>query len=175
MIDQGLEVASGHGLTRSPHWSWVKEHTPILNGHCLACFSTTGLQLHHLYPFHLCVLSGRPDLELDARNLRYLCQTEEGKPEQDHHLLIGHSELFTSYSLFVEQDAAAWFNQSKEMIKSLTVFKQRVENRPLPYGKWTAEQKRAFRVELDEKFPVDPESQFFKFGGVLPPDPTLVA
>jgi len=35
-----------------------------------------GLQVHHIFPFHYCIALGRPDLELDDRNLITLCEDD---------------------------------------------------------------------------------------------------
>jgi hypothetical protein len=35
--------------------------------------------VHHIFPFHYCIALGRPDLELDDRNLITLCEDEQGK------------------------------------------------------------------------------------------------
>ena len=57
--------------------------------------------MHHIFPFHYCIALGRPDLELDDRNLITLCEDEAGKPGQNHHLLVGHLDDFESSNLAV--------------------------------------------------------------------------
>jgi hypothetical protein len=68
-----------------------------------------GLQVHHIFPFHYCRLLGRPDLELDLRNLVTLCEDEAGRPGENHHLLVGHLDDFQSSNLDVVRDATTTF------------------------------------------------------------------
>jgi len=65
---------------RSPHWAAVRRKHLKANSVCLACGSTSMLQVHHMVPF-----SDRPDLELDPTNLITLCMSRK-----ECHLHIGH-------------------------------------------------------------------------------------
>ena len=43
-------------------------------------------QLHHIFPFHFCVVLGRPDLELDERDEVTLCERREGDESKNQAL-----------------------------------------------------------------------------------------
>jgi hypothetical protein len=42
------------------------------------------VQVHHIFPFHDCVALGRPDLELDERNLITLCGKSHNGIGENH-------------------------------------------------------------------------------------------
>src|SRR6202049_95726 len=98
---------------RSPEWPRVERVHLQRQPHCICCKPGTntraGLQVHHIFPFHYAIALGRPDLELDDRNLITLCEDEAGKPGQNHHLLVGHLDDFESSNLAVVEDAARTF------------------------------------------------------------------
>src|SRR5579885_231004 len=111
----GTTVAEEHGIRRSPHWPTVEKHFLAAHPNCAMCsdaqhaarlkqvqhaaLQTRGLQVHHaIIPFHYAILLGRPDLELDERNLATFCEDEAGVTTQDHHNLVGHLRNFQSYN-----------------------------------------------------------------------------
>ena len=99
-------------IARSPEWPRVERAHLQRQRHCICCkpgSTRAGLQVHHIFPFHDCVALGRPDLELDDRNLITLCEDEADRPGQNHHLLVGHLDDFESSNLAVVQDAARTF------------------------------------------------------------------
>jgi len=81
-------------LARSPKWPEVARAYIAAHPKCAACAETQQLNVHHIYPFHYVVLCGRPDLELDFRNLVALCHGEE----REYHLLLGHLDDFESFN-----------------------------------------------------------------------------
>lgn len=92
-------------IARSPEWDKVEKSFLLKNPICIACTRhTTHVQVHHIFPFHYCVELGRPDLELDFRNLVTLCETTHFVPSDDHHLLLGHLDDFKSANLSVRDD-----------------------------------------------------------------------
>src|SRR5579863_6845544 len=113
-VDHGEQEALRTGVRpRSPKWHGVEEAHLAKEPHCECCKPNTnekaGVQVHHKFPFHYCIALGRPDLELDDRNLITLCEDEAGKPGQNHHLLVGHLDDFQSSNLAVVVDATKTF------------------------------------------------------------------
>jgi hypothetical protein len=113
-VDHGEEVSIAAGAgPRSPEWPKVAREHLAKQPHCVCCKPGTnlgaGLQVHHIFPFHYCRLLGRPDLELDLRNLITLCEDEPERPGENHHLLVGHLDDFQSSNLGVVRDASNTF------------------------------------------------------------------
>jgi hypothetical protein len=65
--------------------------------------------VHHIFPVHYCRALGRPDLELDERNLVTLCESEPGRPGFNHHLLVGHLGDFEAANPSSRADATGRF------------------------------------------------------------------
>ena len=131
-VDPGEAIAREHGLQRSPEWPEVEKAHLAKEPRCVVCGKKArpgqAVQVHHVFAFHVCVLLGRPDLELDQRNLITLCQSERGRPEEDHHLLVGHLDDFESMNLDVRRDAEGAFRgMSAEEIRGSAKWKARVE------------------------------------------------
>ena len=102
-----------HGIQRSPAWPHAEKLHLQLQPTCVCCkpgmHPNAGVQVHHIFPFHYVIALGRPDLELDQRNLITLCENEEGKPGENHHLLVGHLDSFQSSNLSVVEHAEKTF------------------------------------------------------------------
>lgn len=77
---------------RSPQWRKLREKFLDANPACAACGVESGLEVHHLLPFHLF-----PEMELDPGNLMTLC----GRC----HLLIGHGLDWRCYNPTAVRDA----------------------------------------------------------------------
>lgn len=156
--NESLVEAWALGIKRSPKWettrlSYLKEHP-----NCAVCapgsFTNTNLQVHHIFPFHICADLGRSDLELDERNLIGLCQCEEGHPAENHHLLIGHLDCLQSFNLNAIHDAKIIFNgMSADAIRRNEKWKQKVNTRPKPYTTMSKAEKVALRALIDKTFP----------------------
>lgn len=83
---------------RSPHWGAVRSAHLKAEPVCQACGAKTGLEVHHVKPYHLF-----PDLELAQENLLTLC---EGAC--NCHLTWGHLHLWAAYNPGVRADVAAY-------------------------------------------------------------------
>ena len=164
-VDNGAIVGLQHGVARSPHWPTVEKAFKAKFPDCIACSEEDAgkypIQVHHaLVPFHLAVLAGRPDLELDFRNLRSLCETEKGRPAKDHHISLGHLMNFRSWNKNLDEDAKVYRSQAEKMIESSPDFVKKVASRPDPEQEKSPEALKELRGWLD---------------GILPPDPVVLA
>ena len=155
--DHGAVVAAMHGLSRSPEWPRVEKAHLQLQPRCVCCAAharPTAVQVHHIFPFHYCIALGRPDLELDLRNLITLCESEAGRPAEDHHLLVGHLNSFRSSNLEVSRDAHRRFHAlHADAIRKLPAWLREVSRRLAPLDEMTREEKRAFAELMNTKLP----------------------
>lgn len=157
-IDHGAVEAARHGITRSPEWPRVEKAHLSRQPHCVCCKPRTntasGLQVHHIFPFHYCIALGRPDLELDDRNLITLCEDETGKPGENHHLLVGHLDDFASSNLAVTRDAQqTFFGLTKEQIEANAEWLREKGARIKPLDKMSPEDKKSFADLMNKQFP----------------------
>ena len=155
----GTQEAARHGIERSPKWPKVEKQFLKNNPVCIACLpgqQSGGPQVHHVFPFHYCIALGRPDLELDPRNLLTLCETEEGKPGENHHLMLGHLGDFKEGNLKVREDATVNFKgKHLQEIKIDPKYKLAVANQKLKaLDKMTDQEKKDLRALMDSTFPV---------------------
>jgi 5-methylcytosine-specific restriction protein A len=149
--DNGAMVAATFGLSRSSHWPTVEREFRAANPTCAVCGGQEALQVHHVTDFHEIVPLGRPDLELDPRNLITLC---EG-PDQ-HHLLIGHVDDFKSYNPDVRTDVALFAMQDPATIRANPIWQKKHAERPKPWDEWTEAEKATVRAQLDAELSPDP-------------------
>ncbi len=157
-VDHGAEVAEVHGIRRSPNWPAKEKAFRKANPTCACCGRSypkaKGIQVHHRRPFHDCILAGRPDLELDDRNLISLCENEAGIETLDCHISCGHLADFKSYNPTVTEDAAGcWHGKGKTDIEADPAWPQRIQNRPKSYPDMTPDEKQAFRALIDQEMP----------------------
>ena len=157
-VDNGAIEANRHGVTRSPEWSRVELEHRKLQPYCICCGveseDKVAIQVHHLFPFHYCINLGRPDLELDQRNLISLCEDEKNRPSQDHHLLIGHLDSFKSSNLSAAIDAQQVFiGLTREQIIANDLWKTKVTSRLKPLDQMTDEDKQNFINLMNTTFP----------------------
>jgi hypothetical protein len=111
--------------------------------------------VHHIFPFHLCIALGRPDLELDPRNLVTLCQSESGRRTEDHHLLLGHLDDFESANLDVVADAQLLFHaMSAQQIRADPRWCAKVAARPPALERMSPELKAELVRQMNARFPV---------------------
>jgi len=150
-VDNGVKAAGD--ATRSAHWPTIQKSVLKKTPKCFACDSTKGLQVHHIHPFHYCVGVGRPDLELDERNLIALCETDVDDKEENHHLLIGHGGDFKLFNSHVLEDAKAWYGLKAKVIQESSSFKERQTNRPKEFKDMSIMEKKAYRDLLDKELP----------------------
>ncbi len=158
MIDQGAAVAELHGIRRSPKWPGVEKAFLKAKPWCEACGKekvlNRGVQVHHVIPFHFVILLGRPELELDPRNLIGLCETEQGLPLENHHLLIGHLDDFQTSNPNVRHDATGrYFQKTAAQIQADPVWKAIVKNRPPVWAKMMDADKKAMKKLMETLYP----------------------
>ena len=152
MIDNGRLVAIAYGVERRPGWrkaahDWLKDH-----GFCLVCGDKTKPQVHHQFPWHLCVLLGRPDLELDKRNFATLCE----QPDMEHHLLIGHLGNWESYNPNLYSSVSAWRSKPATELLADKTFQLWMATRPKPWAAMTDDDKAKLRADMDRLMPLIP-------------------
>ena len=163
-IDHGALEASRHAVARSPRWHHVELAHLAAHPHCACCapvatsaasITLVGVQVHHIFPFHYAIALGRPDLELDDRNLITLCEAEEGKPAADHHLLVGHLDDFKSSNLAVVLDATStFFGMSADAIRGDHRWLAAKASRLKPLDQMTDQDKADFVAAMNARFPV---------------------
>jgi hypothetical protein len=139
-------------LKRSPKWPEVEKAFRAQNPKCVACGGTEQLNVHHMFPFHYVVLCGRPDLELDPRNLLTLCTRED----MEHHLLLGHLDDYESYNPAVEQFVQTYKGQSATQIRNDPAWQTERDKKPKHVDQMSQQEKNQFKSMLDEKFPPNP-------------------
>ena len=104
------DYARNFGGTRSPLWPAARAAHLKLQPTCIVCGGTSGLQVHHVRPFHI-----HPELELDPTNLVTLCT---GNKTLNCHIRFGHLDNFKDkWNPNIREDAAVWlarFNASTE-------------------------------------------------------------
>jgi hypothetical protein len=149
--DHGALAALDHGFKRSPHWHNVQKLHLLKQPGCIVCGFQHTLNVHHKYPFHYVVALGRPDLELDERNLFTL----DVLPTEEHHLLIGHLGDYQSFNPNLEQMAATCRHLLASQIRSMPSFIEAEKQRPPRLDKMSQKEKDALRDELDRLFPLE--------------------
>ncbi len=157
-IVKNNEAGNAAGIQRSPEWPKAKEAHLIIEPHCAACFEgskkTGCLQVHHIFPFQYCIALGRPDLELDQRNLITLCENEETHPGENHHLLIGHLDDFKSFNINVKQDARITFHGlSASAIRWFSSWQKKHQNKPQELEQMTSQEKKELKALINRTFP----------------------
>jgi hypothetical protein len=157
--DHGALEASQHGHERSPHWHTVEKKHVAAHPRCYCCAEGQSegepVQVHHIFPFHYCVAFGRPDLELDDRNLVTLCESEKGRHAPNHHLLIGHADSFQSSNLHLERDALKIFHGlTEEQIKKSSHFIELIRSRVKPLKDMAPSDVDEFKRLMNTRFPL---------------------
>lgn len=137
-----------NGIARSPEWDEVERAFRAAHPRCAACDETAAVNVHHQFPFHYVVGCGRPDLELDPRNLVTLCT----KPACQHHLLLGHLDDWESYSPAVNRFIKRYAGQAGAGIRAAAAWKKAAAARPKHLDLMTDAEKAAFKAMLDKKF-----------------------
>ena len=140
---------------RSHLWPAVQAAHLARNPRCAACAAPGApVQVHHIFPFHFCLALGRPDLELDQRNLITLCEAKAGTAAQDHHLLLGHLGDFESGNLEVAADAAGpYHDRSADQIRACPAWQKEAQARLKPLGQLTPAERTALRQTMDRCLP----------------------
>ena len=153
-VDQGAVEASRHGIARSSKWPKVERDFLKQNPKCAACEKPGApVQVHHRFPFHYCVALGRPDLELDPRNLITLCETEKDKPGENHHLLVGHLDDFKSSNIDVERDARRLCGKTSVEIRTDARWQRAEASKLKSLDLMTKKDKADFVLKMNNLFP----------------------
>jgi len=153
--DRGEEEALRTiGRARSSRWPAIEKAFRKLHPQCVSCLvpSTRHVQIHHRFPFHYCVALGRPDLELDMRNLITLCEWPS-HPSPDHHLIIGHLDNFQSSNLDVAEDAVTFRGMTAAQIKADSRWISKMKERLVPLDQMTKKDKAIFVKRMNATFP----------------------
>ena len=111
MSQSRREKLRTQGHARSPHWHAFKQAFLKKNPACVVCGRRTGLEVHHILPYHL-----HPERELDETNVVTLCRIKT-----DCHLTFGHAGDFSGYNPDVLTDAKLWsdkFKSSRALAKA---------------------------------------------------------
>jgi hypothetical protein len=154
MLHQAADAAilQKFQLARSPAWPDVEHAFRAAHPHCAACGETIMLNVHHIFPFHYVVLCGRPDLELDFRNLLTACV----RPDCLHHLELGHLDDFESYNPAVLKFVSKYSGMTSVQIRAHAEWQKAQANRPKHLDEMTQAEKDAFKKMLDRKLPPHP-------------------
>ena len=108
--------------------------------------------MHHIFPFHYCIALGRPDLELDERNLITLCGKNRDGVGENHRLWIGHLDNFQTSNLSVVPDAEKVFcGMPAEEFKTDKRWLRRVTRRLVPLDLMSAEEKHALLQKMNRR------------------------
>jgi hypothetical protein len=151
--DYGAIEAARHGVVRSSHWETVEKDFKVKHPNCIAG-GRGPIQVHHINPFHYVVSLGRPDLELDHRNLVGLTEGPDEAVDGEYHLLLGHHDNFKLGILSVREDSSNRFHGMSCADIRNDPFWQSIE--PLKaLDEMTSVEKRAFRTRLDTELPPD--------------------
>ena len=156
--DNGLKDGKIHGIGRSPEWPRIQKEHIKMEPKCACCGKgkdQVSLQVHHKFPFHYCVLLGRPDLELDHRNLITLCETTKNKESDNHHLLIGHLDNFKSSNLHVDADCKEFFGFTQEQLKENDEWKCDESKRLKLLTDMTDQEKEDFKELMNKTYPIE--------------------
>ena len=156
--DHGAFEAARYGIKRSRLWK------AIVKGHlkrepvCAACDPEQKPPLwrrllglgpkrlvHHIIPFHVAVIIGRPELELDSRNLITLCET--------HHLLIGHFGNYESWAFSIKKLAKVFQGLTEDEILTDATYREFVRDRPMDIGQMTPQEIENIRVHVNVIMP----------------------
>ena len=161
-IDVEYPNGQHHAPPRSPHWPAVERTVLHLHPFCACCGPNKhdkGLQVHHIFPFHMAIALGRPDLELDPRNLIVLCETEHNDPEANHHLAIGHMGNFKSPgNIHVADDVSVFAGMTAAEIEADPRWLARKATMMPDLDKMTDDQKAAFKALMDATVPVQAQA-----------------
>jgi hypothetical protein len=142
-------------LRRSPRWESTRQAFLAKWPQCVVCAhdaapAVHALSVHHVVPVEFVRRAGRPELELDARNLMTLCEAGE-----NHHLVMGHLGDWLSYDPEVRLDAARGECRGKGSaeIEAMGWWRERRAGRPKHWGEMTAGEVAELRERLERGFP----------------------
>ncbi|HEX4516138.1 MAG TPA: hypothetical protein VH054_21470 [Polyangiaceae bacterium] len=157
--DHGARVAARYGVARSSKWPAVEHAHLLKQPKCVGCVQDGArVDVHHVIPFHYCVRLGRPDLELDERNLLTLCANV-------HHLLIGHFDDYESMNLHAKREAERLFHaMTAAQIRANAEWRRLAGKRPPHLGAMSEEAQRGFQEMMDDLMPTRPSPPEMRSG-----------
>ncbi len=160
--DHGAFEAWAYGIRRSPMWKTVE------NGHlkreptCSACdpdrkpplwrrllFLGHKVRVHHIIPFHVAIVIGRPELELDTRNLITLCEDSK----YNHHLTVGHLGSYDSWAFSVKKLAKVFQGMTTLEIISNATYLEFLKDRPKDIRTMSPDEIEKIRIHVDVIMP----------------------
>jgi hypothetical protein len=144
-----LAIWQKFNLARSPAWPDVERDFRIAHPNCAACGESKQVNVHHKFPFHYVVLCGRPDLELDPRNLVTFCI----RADCQHHILLGHLDDYQSYNPQAVKFFRLYSGKTGQQIRADAAWKLARAAKPKHVDQMTQKQKDAFKRMLDRKYP----------------------
>lgn len=161
--DHGGFEASLHNIKRSSMWPATRKAHLKREPKCIACpvdiqpplwrrmlFLGHAVEVHHIIPFHICVILGRRDLETDSRNLVTLCRDKR----YQHHLLLGHLENYGSYCLPVRRFVASMFRgMTEQQILDDSRWQTLLKSRPKAIQMMDSQELSTLAEHLDELMP----------------------
>lgn len=154
IVCTGVLIARGvimhDRVLRSPHWEALRKEVITERGSkCEISGATTDLEAHHIIPFHFCVILGRPELELEKKNLIIL-----SRGPVDIHLLLGHFDNFGSYNINIT-DIKKWqdFIKSCKDIATDAAYLKLKASRPKLWDDMATRDRTNLRKLMDKMFP----------------------
>lgn len=150
-------IHTQYGISRSGKWPAAEKRHLEIQPACLVCGTTKKLAVHHVYPFHFVIALGRPDLEIDERNLRTLCS---GDQVDQHHLLVGHLDDWQSYNPQLEHSIAFCHLLTARQIRSLPHWLLLHANKPPHLSLMSNQQRSAMLVLLNRLMPVEAKASY---------------
>jgi len=100
-IKDKIQGKAPKGAKRSSKWEKIRATHLERFPYCAICGRKTKVQVHHVVPFHIA-----PDLELEPKNLRTLCENK--KHGITCHLLVGHVGNYRKANPSIDVDIATW-------------------------------------------------------------------
>jgi hypothetical protein len=155
-----LEPCPSAKSRRNPHWADFERVFLSRHPGCAVCGIQGPVVAHHIIPVFYAQAIGRPDLEMDERNLVSLCRSESGALCDDHHLYVGHLGDHQAFNLEVREDAAGRFRNASKARLWMSV--ERIGSlletlSSFPHlGLITDAQLRDLRRRVDAIFPLRP-------------------
>lgn len=150
ITDPGATAAKRHGVRRSHRWPTVRRAYLRSHSACELCGCKKKLEVHHRIPFHVSSLLGRPDLELDARNLITLCSDSD----HEHHVLLGHLGDYQSYFRTIPWGARRLGRMKKPEIMKDPAWRRRSSKRPKSMNKLPPIEAHKLQQWVIRKFPL---------------------
>lgn len=161
--DHGAYEAALHKIHRGSTWKLVRKFHLKRQPRCVACpsdlkppmwrrmlFLGHEVDVHHIIPFHICVIVNRRDLETDSRNLVTLCNTKHYR----HHELLGHLGNYGSYCLAVKRFVASMFRgMSAQQIETDGRWQTLRDNRPKAIDKMDSDEIVKLATHIDMLMP----------------------